>query len=62
MPILALFDPFLRKIFSNFLLRGGGVNPFSAKGFLAKLFSFKGVGEGGTPLTEKIVALKASLR
>ena len=34
----------MRKISSNFPLRGGGVPPLSAKGFLAKLFSVKGVG------------------
>ena len=54
-PILALFGQFFRKFFGNFPLRGGGVSPNSAKGFLAKWFSVKGVGGGvDTPLTEKI--------
>ena len=45
--ILALLTHF-------FPLRGGGVPHLSTKGFLAKKFSVKGVGGGGTPLTEKI--------
>ena len=63
---LTLFDPktsFLvllakkkfRKSLADFKLRGGeGVPPNSAKGFLEKWFSVKGVG-AGTPLTGKIL-------
>ena len=52
------FSPFRKKIpekFSGFSIKGmAGVPPISAKGFLEKWFSVKGVGGGGTPLTEKI--------
>ena len=64
---LTLFDPktsFLvllakkkfRKSLAGFKLRGEGVPPppNSAKGFLEKWFSVKGVG-AGTPLTVKIL-------
>ena len=44
-----------QKLLSGFFpFRGGGILPLSAKGFLAKGFSVKGVGGRGTPLTEKI--------
>ena len=54
MPILALFDPFFEENFRQFSVKGGGVPPLTAKVFLAKWFSVKGVGGEGTPLTEKI--------
>ena len=38
---------------SGLSVKGGGVPPLSAKGFLAKWLSVKGVG-GGTPLMDKI--------
>ena len=44
---IVLHDPYCNALW-------GGVTPLSAKGFLAKWFSVKGVGGGGTPLTEKI--------
>ena len=51
--VLALFNPFLthfyRKMFGDCPLRGvGGVPPLSAKVFLAKWLSVKGVRGGGT--------------
>ena len=42
-----------QKLLSGLFRSGGGLSPLSAKGFLAKWFSIKGVG-GGAPLTEKI--------
>ena len=33
---LALFDPFFKENFRQFSIKGGGVTPLSAKGFLAK--------------------------
>ena len=44
----------LRKIFGDFPLRGGVYPPFPLRVFWQNFFAVKGLGGGGTPLTEKI--------
>ena len=44
---------FLGTFLAIFRQEGGVDPPLSAKGFLAKWFSVKGVGGGGDPLNEK---------
>ena len=46
---LALFGKNFPEKLSGLPVKGGGGTPFSAKGFLAKLFSVKGVGGGEPP-------------